>query len=100
MTTPRRTTARRVQAVVVGLGIAGSLGTAAVIGLSTTAATDAGGSGPTTGQQPTRVHAAAQTRGEEGDDEGGRTRTTPQVAAPQPAPAAPAGGSHGTTSGS
>lgn len=102
MTTPRRTIARRIQAVVVGLGVAGSLGTAAVIGLSTGTATDAGTS---TGQTPPlpgrRAQPAVQPRGEN-DDEGGRARTAQvsRTVTPQPAPAASAGSTHATTSGS
>lgn len=94
--------ARRVQAAVVGLGIAGALGTAVAVGLGGSAAgttTDDGWTGQpaTTGQQQ---------GDDEGDDDGGGTLPAPgqqsqpgqtQVA---PQPATGGSGSHGTSSGS
>ena len=103
MTSNRLRIARRVQAAVVGLGIAGALGAAAAIGLAGTAAgtssDDNEGRTPQTGTGQT----GTTPEHEEGDDDGGR------VAAPQggqQAPSAPqprtgsGGSSHATTQGS
>ena len=112
MASNRLRTARRIQAAVVGLGIAGALGTAAAVGLGSAAAgttsddntgfTQQNGQNGTGQINPT----PRQEEGEGGDDDGGRV-TAPQNNQPtQQAPSAPqpgsgsGGSSHASTSGS
>ncbi len=99
MTTPRMRATRRAQAAVVGLGVAGALGTAAALGL-TTATADTGPGAPddtddsATGQ-PTRPDAPDSGWPDEGPPSGDRAQLVPG-----PSQEPPDGGSHGTTSGS
>jgi hypothetical protein len=108
MTQHRLRLARRVQAAVIALGVAGSLGAAAAIGLTVSASPSAGTNDPGTD----RPQSGTWSRGYSdddggGDDEGGSQQygqTQPQggqLQAPLPAPQPPSGGgSHATTSGS
>ena len=99
MTTPRMRATRRAQAAVVGLGVAGALGTAVALGLtSATAETGPGVQGDTddssTGQ-PTRPDTPDSDWRDEGPPPGDQARLVPG-----PSQEPPDGGSHGTTSGS
>jgi len=102
MTSNRLRIARRAQAAVVGLGIAGALGAAAAIGLAGTAAgttsDDNEGRTPQTGTGQT----GTSPEQEEGDDD---SRVAPpqngQQAPSAPQPGTGSGGSsHATTQGS
>jgi hypothetical protein len=99
MTTPRMRATRRAQAAVVGLGVAGALGTAVALGL-TTATADAGPGAQSdtddssTGQ-PTRPDAPDSDWRDDGPPPGDQGRLVPG-----PSQEPPDGGSHGTTSGS
>ena len=102
MTSNRLRIARRAQAAVVGLGIAGALGAAVAIGLGGTAAgstsDDNEGSFPQNGTGQT----GTTPQQEEGDDDGGRVATPQGQQAPSaPQPGTGSGGSsHATTQGS
>jgi hypothetical protein len=97
MTTPRMRATRRAQAAVVGLGVAGALGTAVALGL-TTATADTGPGAPSDADdssagQPTRPDPPDSGWRDEGPPPGDRL-------VPGPRQEPPDGGSHGTTSGS
>ena len=103
MTSNRLRFAHRVQAAVVGLGIAGALGAAVAIGLGGTAAGSTSDNNEGSFPQNGTGQTGTTPDQEEGDDDGGR------VAAPQggqqapnaPQPGAGSGGSsHATTQGS
>jgi hypothetical protein len=104
MTSTRLRIARRAQAAVVGLGIAGALGAAVAIGLGGTAAgtTSDDNEGWTPQNGTGRTGTTPQQ--EPGDDDGGRVAPAPQRS--QQAPSAPqpgtgtGGSGHATTQGS
>ncbi len=105
MTHHRLRLARRAQAAVIALGVAGSLGAAAAIGLTVSASPSAGPSNPGTDrpQSGTWSRGYSDDEGEEGDDQSQQYGQTQggQLQAPLPAPQPPSGGgSHATTSGS
>ena len=99
MTTPRMRATRRAQAAVVGLGVAGALGTAVALGLTTATADTVPGAPSDTDDssagQPTRPDPPDSGWRDEAPPSGDRARLVP---GPRQEP--PDGGSHGTTSGS
>ena len=99
MTTPRMRATRRAQAAVVGLGVAGALGTAVALGLTTATADTGPGapsdSGDSSTGPATRPDAPDSGWRDEGPPPGDRARLVPG-----PSQEPPDGGSHGTTSGS
>ena len=100
MTTPRMRATRRAPAGVVGLGVAGALGTAVALGLTTATADTGPDTGPSdtddsSAGQPTRPDPPDSGWRDEGPPPGDRARLVP---GPRQEPSD--GGSHGTTSGS
>jgi hypothetical protein len=89
-------TSRTTQAVIVGVGLASALGTAAAIGVSTLTPTGSENAGsPATSTSRTTTQRTHRLHSDEADDQGRGTRVTapPTVAKTRPAPQATSSGS-------